>query len=237
MTPPNAKTCGETRPRPKLPIKRPEMNFTISLIAFSLHNKKIIPANPRASNPCDTSCRPITDTPESVAGEMGRCPDGYAKRAHDPRGCVKGGSPPVRENGPGVPGGHTVFDGPGPNPAGLKGLADKRPGWGIEAFLSERKAQRNLRSAAKDTETGHIVCHLTITYLRHPMCPGRSCRPKVADTADDANHGRKSRRVKEKPRAMKRALEICMASPMPFDIDRLSQRCPRSTGNVSWRKS
>jgi len=43
----------------------------------------------------------------------------------------------------------------------LKGLADKRPGWGIGGFSSKGEAQKNLRNAAKDTEAGHIACHLT----------------------------------------------------------------------------
>jgi len=47
--------------------------------------KKFIPANPRPENLCDTSSRPITDTPESVAGEVGPVPGWFGEtRAKSP---------------------------------------------------------------------------------------------------------------------------------------------------------
>ena len=106
-----------------------------------------------------------------MPARWGRCPDGFAKRAHNPRGCVKGGSPPVRESGPGVPGGHTASSGPGPNPAGLKGLADKRPGWGIGGFPVRAESAEEPEKRGKRHRTGRRKASYNFATLRHFPAP------------------------------------------------------------------
>jgi len=115
-------------------------------------SQNFIPLHPRPQNPCHHDLVPPRIHRFALPARRSRCPDGLAKRARNPRGCVKGGSPPVRESGPGVPGSHTTggshrrtvlpSKGPGLNPASLKGPADKRPGRGIGGFFLHKRQKR-----------------------------------------------------------------------------------------------
>ena len=67
----------------------------------------------------------------SLPARWGRCLDGLAKRAQNPRGCVKGGFSSGSKMNRACRVATPSLDGPGLNPAALKGLVDKRPGVGI----------------------------------------------------------------------------------------------------------